>query len=249
MTAPPNAPFRIVRSSAGASADTPALDLEEALKLLQHAGYSLPALDAVGQDAWLQALVDGLCRLSSHDPLTGLANRREFELAITREIDRVARTGEPALLLMIDIDRFKQVNDSFGHAIGDLALVSVAKVLHSSIRPMDTVARVGGEEFAIILPNCPFDFGLAAAERVRLKVASLSIAIGRDDPLTLTISVGGAYSPVQARPQVQHWLERADAQLYRAKAEGRNRSCLEPPAGGTEAQMSMFGQSWFQTPE
>lgn len=245
----PTAPFRLVRSEGGAAPGAPTLDLDGALKLLQHAGHSLPSLDAVGQDAWLQALIDGLCRLSSHDPLTGLANRREFELAITRELDRVARTGEPALLLMVDIDRFKQVNDSFGHAIGDLALVSVAKVLHTSIRPMDTVARVGGEEFAIILPNCPFDFGLAAAERVRLKVANLRLAIGRDDPLALTVSVGGAFSPVQARPQAQPWLERADAQLYRAKAGGRNRSCLEPPTGGAEAQLSMFGQSWFHTPE
>ena len=242
-------PFSIVRSGADSGGEEPSLKLEAALQLLQHSGYSLPALDVVGQDAWLQALIDGLCRLSSHDPLTGLANRREFELAIVRELDRVARTGEPALLLMIDIDRFKQVNDSFGHAIGDLALASVAKVLLSSIRPMDTVARVGGEEFAIVLPNCPFDFGLAAAERVRLKVANLRLAIGRSEPLSLTVSVGGAFSQVQAKPQSQHWLERADVQLYRAKAEGRNRSCLEPPMAGADAQMSMFGQSWFQTPE
>lgn len=249
MIAPINAPIRLVRSDSAGQGQAPSLDLEAALQLLQHSGHGLPALDAVGQTAWLQALIDGLCRLSSHDPLTGLANRREFELAITRELDRVARTGEPALLLMIDVDRFKQVNDSFGHGIGDLALVSVAKMLQSSIRPMDSVARIGGEEFAIVLPNCPFDFGLAAAERVRLRVASLSIDIGRDDPLGLTVSVGGAFSPVQARPEAQQWLARADAQLYRAKADGRNRSCLEPPAGEAEAQMSMFGQSWFQTPE
>ncbi|MFZ2651989.1 MAG: GGDEF domain-containing protein [Burkholderiaceae bacterium] len=249
MTAPNNASIRIDRPDAGGPGEPPGLELELALQLLQHAGYSLPALDGVSQDAWLQALIDGLCRLSSRDPLTGLANRREFELALVREIDRGARTGEPALLLMIDIDRFKQVNDSFGHPIGDLALVSVAKVLQASIRPMDTVARVGGEEFAVILPNCPFDFGLAAAERVRLKVANLAIAIGHKDPLTLTVSVGGAFSPVQARPQAKLWMERADAQLYRAKAEGRNRSCLEPPVSDAEAQMSMFGQSWFHTPE
>ena len=238
-------PFSIVRLGADAPAEAPGLRLDTALQLLQHAGYSLPALDAAAPDAWLQALVDGLCRLSSHDPLTGLANRREFELAITRELDRVARTAEPALLLMIDIDRFKRINDSFGHTIGDLALAAVANVLRASIRPMDTVARVGGEEFAIILPNCPFDFGLAAAERVRIKVANLRLAIGRSEPLALTISVGGAFSPIEDTPQPQRWLERADVQLYRAKADGRDRSCLEPPMAGEDAQVSMFGLSWF----
>jgi diguanylate cyclase len=243
------APISKVRSDAGPGDETQGLRLESALRLLQHAGHGLPALGDVGRVAWLQALIDGLCRLSSHDALTGLANRREFELAITREIDRVARTGEAALLLMIDIDRFKRINDTFGHPIGDLAIVAVARVLHASIRPMDTVARLGGEEFAIILPNCPLDFGLAAAERVRTKVASQAIAVGRDEPLTLTISVGGAFAPVDARPQAEQWLERADRQLYRAKAEGRNRSCIEPPDAGSDAQMSMFGQSWFLPPD
>ena len=244
------APFSIVRSDGDPPGPAPALKLDAALQLLQHAGYTLPALDSVGVDAWMQALINGLCRLSSHDALTGLANRREFELAIAREMDRVARTGEAALLLMIDIDHFKQINDSHGHSIGDLALISVARVLHASIRPMDTVARVGGEEFAIILPNCPLDFGLAAAERVRSKVAQCEIPIGRHEPLRLTVSVGGAFAPIEPRPQGHHWLERADRQLYRAKAEGRNRSCLEPaPDGDAEAQLSMFGQSWFHTPE
>jgi diguanylate cyclase (GGDEF)-like protein len=242
-------PFTIVRPGTDTPADAPGLRLELALQLLQHAGYNLPALDTSAPDAWLQAMIDGLCRLSSHDPLTGLPNRREFELAIERELDRVARSAERALLLMIDIDHFKRINDSFGHAIGDLALASVANILRVSIRPMDTVARIGGEEFAIILPNCPFDFGLAAAERVRVRVANLRLGIGRDEPVGLTISVGGAFSPIDARPDRRQWLERADAQLYRAKAEGRDRSCLEPPMARDDAQLSMFGQSWFQTPQ
>ena len=243
-------PLSIVRSEGEPPGPEPALQLDVALQLLQHAGYTLPALDVVGQDVWMQALINALCRLSSHDALTGLANRREFELAVAREIDRVARTGEAALLLMIDIDLFKQINDAHGHPIGDLAIVSVARVLHSSIRPMDTVARLGGEEFAIILPNCPLDFGLAAAERVRLKIAANSIPIGNDTTLSLTVSVGGAFAPIEPHPQAQQWIERADRQLYRAKAEGRNRSCLEvPPDANAEAQLSMFGQSWFHTPE
>ena len=107
-------------------------------------------LDAADPAA-LQAVIDALCTLSSRDALTGLANRRQFETAIAREVDRVARAGEPALVLMIDIDHFKQVNDTHGHAAGDEVLKAVARALADGIRPMDTLARYGGEEFAMIL--------------------------------------------------------------------------------------------------
>ena len=93
----------------------PALRLDAALQLLEQSGHALPELAEVGKPAWLQAVVDGLCEISSRDALTGLANRRQFELALAREIDRVARAGEPALVLMIDIDHFKKVNDTHGH--------------------------------------------------------------------------------------------------------------------------------------
>ena len=104
---------------------------------------------------YLQALIDGLCALSLRDPLTGLGNRRHFRTVIEREIDRVARSGETALLLMLDIDHFKQINDEHGHIAGDMVLQSVAHTLADGIRPMDTLARYGGEEFAIVLPVCP----------------------------------------------------------------------------------------------
>ncbi|MDH5540878.1 MAG: GGDEF domain-containing protein, partial [Rhizobacter sp.] len=126
-------------------AEPNSVPLDVALQLLQHAGYDLPAVAEVGRDAWLQALVAGLCELSSRDPLTGLSNRRQFELALAREVDRVARAGESAMLLMIDIDHFKKVNDEHGHAAGDLVLKAAASVLQDCIRPMDTVARFGGE--------------------------------------------------------------------------------------------------------
>ena len=102
------------------------LRLDVALQLLQQSGLALPDTRQSDPAGWLQAVLDGLCELSSRDALTGLANRRQFELAMAREIDRVARAGEPALVLMIDIDHFKRVNDTHGHPAGDEVLRAIA---------------------------------------------------------------------------------------------------------------------------
>ena len=210
--------------------ETAELRLDAALQLLLQAGLSEPAGER-GSVQWLQGLVDALVELSSRDPLTGLANRRSFELALAREIDRVARSGEPALLLVLDIDLFKRVNDSHGHGAGDIVIKAVAGALLECVRQMDLVARIGGEEFAIILPNCPPAFGETVAERVRRRVAEMPISIGSPHPpLQVTISVGGAFAPQWVRSTAPLWIERADQQLYRAKALGRNVVCLEPTA-------------------
>ena len=227
----------------------PVLNLDLALRLLAQSGRGLADAAQVGHVGWLQSLVDGLCELSSRDALTGLANRRQFELSLAREIDRVARAGEPALVMMVDIDHFKRVNDSHGHPAGDLVLKAVADALQDCIRPMDTLARFGGEEFAMILPNCPPAFGQAVAERVRSHVQSREVLLATGESVSVTVSIGGAYAPQWVRSSAPLWIERADRQLYLAKHGGRNRACLEQPTVmmvSAEEKGLLFGTSQFQ---
>jgi diguanylate cyclase (GGDEF)-like protein len=141
----------------------------------------------------------------------------------------VARSGESILLLLLDIDHFKNINDTHGHLAGDQVLQAVAASLAHCVRPMDTVVRYGGEEFAMILPNCRPTCGRAVAERVRRAIESLSIAVTPLVKLQVTISIGGAYAPEWVRSTTDLWIERADLQLYRAKSDGRNQVFLDLP--------------------
>ena len=206
------------------------LRLDDARALLEHdRSQRLPEPDE-SPTAYLQSIVDHLCELSLKDPLTGMANRRHFCNVLTREIDVVARSGESALLLMLDIDHFKKINDTYGHLAGDQVLQAVAKCLTNCVRPMDTVARYGGEEFAAILPSCPASYGQAVAERIRETVGALSVSVAPSVNIHVTISIGGAYAPEWVRSTTALWTDRADIQLYQAKAEGRNRVCIDQQA-------------------
>ena len=201
-----------------------ALHLDGALKLLDQSGHRLPERSDAG---WLQAVIDALCDLSSRDALTQLANRRQFEIELVREIARVSRAQEAALVLMVDIDHFKMVNDTHGHAAGDQVIKAVAGALVECVRPMDVVGRLGGEEFAVILPNCGPAFGDTVAERIRAHVEALAVPVGNGTLVSVTISIGGAFVPQQRRLSAALWLDRADRQLYQAKSQGRNRACIE----------------------
>jgi diguanylate cyclase (GGDEF)-like protein len=159
------------------------------------------------------------------DALTQLLNRRGFEERFALELERARRTGDPLTLLVGDLDRFKELNDRFGHAAGDATLVSVAQTLGSSARTIDTVARVGGEEFALLLPATDAEGGLGAAERLRLGV---SRTVGEDGaPLTISFGVAQATHDHETPPSL---MLAADTALYAAKAAGRNRSVVHDGA-------------------
>lgn len=208
------------------SVDLSDLRLDDALALLEHSDIPHKIKVGVGPLACVQNIIDGLCEISLRDPLTGLSNRRHFHSVLVREIAHVARSGNSALLLMLDIDHFKKINDQHGHMAGDQVLQAVTQCIASCVRPRDTVARYGGEEFAIILPDCKAGYGDVVAERIRKTLAELSIQVSPVLHLQVTLSIGGAFAPIRVRATSELWIESADVQLYRAKAEGRNRVCI-----------------------
>ena len=155
---------------------------------------------------------------ASTDHLTGLANRRRFERQLEREVARTARHGRPFSLITIDIDHFKQVNDTYGHEAGDEAIKTLARVLQQGTRGIDLAARIGGEEFAVILTETNLSGAVEVAERLRVTLKSVEIhAVGQ-----IAASFGVAECPSQAET-ARELVARADAALYEAKREGRDR--------------------------
>ena len=157
------------------------------------------------------------------DYLTNLYNRRYFMLRGMEEFKRVDRTGLPMALLMMDIDEFKHVNDSYGHETGDMVLRQIAAVLKSSLRATDVLGRMGGEEFAVLLPDTPLSDAALLAERIRISVANTSLETS-DHSLTIsiTICVGIAAYELEMG-NIDDLLRNADRALYYAKNNGRNR--------------------------
>jgi diguanylate cyclase (GGDEF)-like protein len=164
-------------------------------------------------------------RLSVTDPLTGLWNFRYFQLQADRELESAARFERPLSLLIIDLDHFKTVNDRFGHQVGDDVLVEVARRIQAATRVPDVVARYGGEEFVVLLPGTDAQGAVATAERIRQAVGASKIAITTAQdiaPMAVTCSIGVSEHPAHGTT-VAGLLRSADAAMYQAKTQGRDR--------------------------
>ena len=176
-----------------------------------------------------------LSEISARDTLTGLYNRWYVMEKIDSEMNRALRHGAPMSVLMLDLDHFKNVNDSFGHSVGDQVLKNVGQVLRESCRVYDVPGRYGGEEFCIVLPETRINSTTAVAERIRNRLATTSLAIG-DSSVSVTTSIGVAGMDSIAEEGVlsaNALVERADRALYSAKSHGRNRVEFWSPSSGT----------------
>ena len=185
-----------------------------------------------------------LNRLAATDPLTGLANRR----ITLQSLDQLARDGRldfAPVILLCDLDHFKQINDGWGHAMGDQVLVAVANALRASTRDSDTVARWGGEEFLLVLPVTRGSEATDLAERLRLRVEALQVADRHQCPVPVTLSIGIAR--LAAGESGASWLRRADEALYRAKNDGRNCCRMAEPPEALNAALPRAGSGIAQT--
>ncbi len=173
-------------------------------------------------------------RLATTDSLTGLANRRRLFDCLEQEVYRAQRYGTALSLVMFDIDHFKRINDSWGHATGDWVLRRIARETHQLLRKTDQAGRYGGEEFVVLLPETDLSEALLLAQRLRQRISDTAITPEHDAPMPVTVSVGvAALAPDETGEELIH---RADQALYRAKQNGRNRveTALDPIHFGRE---------------
>jgi diguanylate cyclase len=182
--------------------------------------------ESAGKIEALERNLEEAIRDASLDGLTGVANRKTFDATIRKTAAEAMNTGDDLSLLMIDIDHFKRVNDTWGHQTGDSVLRHLAKTVQKAVRGGDHVARYGGEEFAVILPRTNAGAALNVAQNIRQALAREPLLLALNPPMTpITVSIGAAcYEPGDP---LTEWVGRTDAALYHAKKEGRNRVELD----------------------
>lgn len=191
--------------------------------------FSVDARELSRKNRELQAVNREMQRLSRTDMLTGLANRRAFFEALEQELSRAERTGAPVTVVLADLDRFKSINDRYGHPLGDRVLERTGALLRDCMRKHDLAARYGGEEFAVLLGATNLAEGITAAQRIQEKLRKVEIP---GVPRRVTLSAGVAM--LRLGETANTLLARADAALYHAKHSGRDRVMAEAPADGGE---------------
>ncbi len=157
------------------------------------------------------------------DPLTGLFNRRYLDAKLDEEAMSARNSGSPFSAIIVDLDHFKHINDTYGHAVGDQVIRHVSNLMASLARPTDTVTRYGGEEFVILAPDCNHDQIESFGEHIRSTIATTPVKLGDGRELEFTASLGAATFTIEETPS--DFLRRADEALYTAKRSGRNRLC------------------------
>lgn len=164
------------------------------------------------------------------DPLTGTYNRRYLDSKMAEEVERAKRLHIPLSAVLIDLDHFKHVNDTYGHDVGDMVLRHVCGLIIASARPSDTVIRYGGEEFVVIAPNCSTADAATLGERMRQTIADSALSLPDGNDLAVTASLG--VSSLSSNGSSSDMLRAADQALYSAKRSGRNRLCTAPEDDG-----------------
>jgi len=180
-------------------------------------------LAKVKRELYLQDLQEELKLLASTDPMTQLYNRRYFTEMSESLLDLAKRNKTESAIIMLDIDKFKNVNDTYGHKVGDDVIISLSKTLQKLTRKSDIVSRWGGEEFVILLPNTNIDGALTIAQKIRVTVENLVLEKNRE--LKFTVSLGVSMVDTQNDLNIEASIGRADEALYEAKESGRNRVC------------------------
>lgn len=191
------------------------------IALIAFLGASFTVQKQIRQEEEKQHLAT-LARQASIDSLTGISNRRYFYELGEKELKQAQRQQTPLAALMLDADYFKKVNDTYGHAVGDLVLKNLATTVRKTLREVDLFGRIGGEEFAVILPHTPLDKALEVAERLREALAACKTPLPEGGTISFTVSIGLAMLTPEDR-RVDSLIQKTDLALYQAKEQGRNR--------------------------
>lgn len=202
------------------------LNLTKALRILQDAGLSDGQQLNKNTGVRIQSIIDALCDITIHDGLTELMNATFFHAVLGLEIERSQRTGRICGLMVIDIDHFKRINDTLGNAAGNKILQSVASQMKRSLRRMDTAARIGGEKFTVILPECEPSDAIHAAMRIHSTLNPFSIEIEQNTH-QLTASTGLVWTNPNMPVNSVSLLSEAEQEMQRAKQSGCGRLCYK----------------------